>query len=108
MILLGIDFVHLGLFGSHKSTKRKKKVQGPPLQATSSQAELATPEAKTSQGTYSQDEVATPEAETTDLGVVNSQVNIIHVFSFWILLCKKCCNKDNMALCFTTGRSPYF
>ena len=91
MILLGIDFLHLGLFGSHKSTKRKKKVQGPPLQATSSQAELAT-----------------PEAETTDLGVVNSQVNIIHVFSFWILLCKKCCNKDNMALCFTTGRSPYF
>ena len=106
MILLGIDFLHLGLFGSHKSTKRKKKVQGPPLQATSSQAELATPEAKTSQGT--QDEVSTPEAETTDLGVVNSQVNIIHVFSFWILLCKKCCNKDNMALCLTTGRSPYF
>ena len=89
MILLGIDFLHLGLFGSHKSTKRKKEVQGPPLQATSSQAELATPEAKTnqatysqdelatpeaktSQATYSQDEIATPEAKTTDLGVVNS------------------------------------
>lgn len=80
MILLGIDFLHLGLFGSRKSTKRKKEVQGLPLQVTSRQAErLATPEAKTSQDEFatpeaktSQDELPTPEAKTTDLGSVNS------------------------------------
>ena len=63
MILLGTDFLHLGLFRSRKSTKRKKELQGLPLQMTSRQA----PEAKTSQ-----DELATPEAKTTDLGSVNS------------------------------------
>lgn len=68
MIFLGIDFLHLGLFGSVKSTKRKKEVQGPSLQVASRQAErLTTPEAKTSQ-----DELATPEAKTTNLGSVNS------------------------------------
>ena len=68
MILLGIDFLHLGLFGSRKSTKRKKELQGLPLQMTSRLAErLATLEAKTSR-----DELATPEAKTTDLGSVNS------------------------------------
>ena len=80
MILLGIDFLHLGLFGSGKSTKRKKEEQGPPLQVASRQAErLATPEAKTSQGELatpeaktSQDELATPEAKTINLGSVNS------------------------------------
>ncbi|XP_073252769.1 uncharacterized protein [Porites lutea] len=52
-----------GLFGSRKSTKRKKELQGLPLQMTSRLAErLATPEAKTSR-----DELATPEAKTTDL-----------------------------------------
>ena len=78
--MLGIDFLHLGLFGSRKSTKRKKELQSLPLQMTSKQAEkLATPEAKTSQDELaipkaktSQDELATPEAKTTDLGSVNS------------------------------------
>ena len=47
MILLGIDSFPSGLMGLSKSTTRKKEVQVPPLEATSSQDELATPEAKT-------------------------------------------------------------
>ena len=64
MILPGIDFFRLGLFCSRKSTKRKKGLQRLPPQMTE---RLARPEAETSQV-----ELATPEAKTTDLGSVNS------------------------------------
>ena len=46
IILLGFGFFPLGLFGSRKSTKRKKESQAPPLKATYSQAEM-TSEANT-------------------------------------------------------------
>ena len=46
IILLGFGFFPLGLFGSHKSPRRKKEAQAPPLQATYSQAEMIS-EAKT-------------------------------------------------------------